>query len=285
MVTYNHEKYIAQAMEGILAQETDFTFELIVSNDASTDNTDFLIKTVIRDHPKRKMIKYFNHKKNLGMIDNFKFAYKECHGKYVAMCDGDDYWTEPFKLQQQIDFLEENPDYSGAFHETGVLNELLENNNTVPKRVHGTANAEDVTAEDTISQWALFHTSSFVFRKDAFIVPDWFHKVDSPDMGMFSIVAASGPLRKIPGVMSVYRKHEGGITETAALKNNFYENRILLTNYLNEFHQCRYAEKANSIIALHQQAIDDALALKKRNSPVNLVKARVKNRIRNLLKK
>ena len=122
--------------------------------------------------------------------------------------------------------------------------------------MYGSNVSADITAEDTISQWSLFHTSSFVFRKSALVVPAWFKKIDSADMALFSIIAASGPLRKIQGVMSIYRKHPEGITETAALKNNLYQNRIQLANYLNEFHAFKYDVKVKEIIALHQSALN-----------------------------
>ncbi|QKJ64805.1 glycosyltransferase [Flavobacterium sp. M31R6] len=108
MITYGHEKYIREAIEGILMQECDFEVELILANDCSPDSTDKVIQNILENHPKRSWIKYFNHKENLGMMPNFIFALGQCSGNYVAMCEGDDYWITKDKLQKQVDILEEN---------------------------------------------------------------------------------------------------------------------------------------------------------------------------------
>ena len=86
MITYGHEKYIRQAIEGVLMQETDFDFELIVANDNSPDNSDKVIVDLIENHPKGKLIKYIDRKNNIGMQANFSDAYSNCSGKYIANC-------------------------------------------------------------------------------------------------------------------------------------------------------------------------------------------------------
>jgi len=116
MLTYNHQEFIAQAIEGVLSQKTTFDIELIIANDYSTDNTDSIIKKIIeKDNNAKEKIKYINNSKNIGMQPNFILAYNHCKGKYIAECEGDDYWTDPLKLQKQVDFLEANPDY-GMVH-------------------------------------------------------------------------------------------------------------------------------------------------------------------------
>lgn len=112
MITHSHEKYIAQAIEGILLQECDFEIELIIANDSSPDNTDNVVQKIIKETPKASIIKYFSHQKNIGMMANFAFALEKGKGKYIAICDGDDFWIDPFKLQKQINFLETNTDYA-----------------------------------------------------------------------------------------------------------------------------------------------------------------------------
>ena len=136
MITYNHEKFIREAIEGVLMQKTNFEYELIIANDCSIDKTDNIINEFINAHPKGNRIRYYNHKKNLGMMPNFIFAIQQCKDKYIAICDGDDYWTDPYKLQKQVDFLESNPDY-GLVHtncEENVNGKIREYkyNNIVP---------------------------------------------------------------------------------------------------------------------------------------------------------
>lgn len=111
MITYGHEKFIEQAINGVLMQECDFEVELIIANDCSPDQTDSVIQNIIANHPKSSRIKYFKHDKNIGMMPNFISALQQCNGKYIALCEGDDYWTDSLKLQKQFDILENNPDY------------------------------------------------------------------------------------------------------------------------------------------------------------------------------
>lgn len=110
IITYGHEKFIEQTINGVLIQECSFDFELIVANDCSPDNTDIIIQAIIDNHPKASKIKYVRHNKNIGMMPNFIFALKSAQEKYIALCEGDDYWTDPLKLQKQVDFLEANPE-------------------------------------------------------------------------------------------------------------------------------------------------------------------------------
>lgn len=111
MITYKHEAYIKKAIEGVLMQETDFEFELIIADDCSPDDTANVVKNIMKSHPKGYRIKYFRQATNIGMNDNADFAIANCKGKYIAICEGDDYWTHHLKLQQQVDFLEANPDF------------------------------------------------------------------------------------------------------------------------------------------------------------------------------
>lgn len=111
MITYGQENYIREAIEGVLMQSCDFEIELIVANDCSPDNTDTVIQDIIQNNSNGCWIRYFKQEKNIGMMPNFIFALQQATSKYIALCDGDDYWTDPLKLQKQVDFLEENPDY------------------------------------------------------------------------------------------------------------------------------------------------------------------------------
>ena len=120
MITSNHNPYIAQAIEGILIQKATFHFELIIGEDYSTDNTRTICEKYAKEYPEIiKLLPGFH--KNLGMKNNFLRTYQSCNGKYIAICEGDDYWTNPYKLQKQVDFLEHNPDY-GLVH--GDVNHL-----------------------------------------------------------------------------------------------------------------------------------------------------------------
>ena len=124
MITYKHEQFIAQAIEGVLMQEADFEIELIIADDASPDNTESIVNHYVNNHPKGPLIRYTKHEKNLGIMRNFIWALKQCKGEYIAICEGDDYWTDPGKSQKQVDFLEQNKDYVICFGNCEVLDQL-----------------------------------------------------------------------------------------------------------------------------------------------------------------
>ena len=121
MITYNHSKYIKQAVESVLEQKTNFDFELIIANDCSPDNTDEIINDIIKNNPNGYKIKYYSHQKNIGMMSNFIFLTEQATGKYCALCEGDDFWTDNYKLEKQVSFLDSNLDYSICFHNVQIL--------------------------------------------------------------------------------------------------------------------------------------------------------------------
>jgi glycosyltransferase involved in cell wall biosynthesis len=115
MITYGHEKFIAQAINGVLIQECDFEIELIIADDCSPDKTNSVIHNILLSHPQSNRIRYFKQEKNIGMMPNFISAIEQAQGKYIAICEGDDFWTDSLKLQKQVNFLENNEDY-GLVH-------------------------------------------------------------------------------------------------------------------------------------------------------------------------
>ena len=116
MVTYNHELYIAQAIEGVLQQETDFPFELVIGEDCSTDGTRKIVFNYQKKHP--DIIRVITSDKNVGGRKNFFRTVKACRGKYLAFCEGDDYWHHSQKLQKQVDYMEAHPEV-GLVHSDG----------------------------------------------------------------------------------------------------------------------------------------------------------------------
>lgn len=114
MLTYNQERYINEAIRSVMLQETNFPFELVIGNDASTDCTGTICADWQKKYPEQIVL--FNRKKNLGLQQNFIQTYAQCRGQYIAICEGDDFWTDKRKLQIQADFLDTHPDYSTCFH-------------------------------------------------------------------------------------------------------------------------------------------------------------------------
>lgn len=205
MITYNHEKYIAEAIEGVVMQKTNFPFELVIGEDLSTDST----RAICIEYQKRypDTIRLRLNSSNQGMMLNWINNIESGQGKYIALCDGDDYWTDPYKLQKQVDFMEANPDFSMCSHKIhtlmcGHLDENIEMERDV------------LTTEDIIQKdWGLL-TASIFFRKDAHKVPDWYYNVKNGDYALQLIVSLSGKIKFLPDYMAVYRQHLGGVSST-----------------------------------------------------------------------
>lgn len=113
-VTYNHEPYIARAIEGVMSQKVDFPIELIIADDCSTDGTLEVCREFESRYP--GVIRILPSSCNMGAVANERRAFEAARGKYVATCEGDDWWDDPQKLQKQVSFLESHPDYSVCFH-------------------------------------------------------------------------------------------------------------------------------------------------------------------------
>lgn len=205
MITYNHEKFIAEAIEGVVMQKTDFPFELVIGEDCSTDNTRAICIEYQKKYP--DIIRLRLPETNQGMMLNWINNIGSGKGKYIALCDGDDYWTDPYKLQKQVDFMEANPDFALCSHPVhtlmcGVLDENVE----IEKDI--------LTTDDLIKKdWALL-TASIFFRKEAHKTPDWYYTVKNGDYALQLIVSLSGKIKFLSEYMAVYRQHLGGMSST-----------------------------------------------------------------------
>lgn len=125
-ITYNHEPFIAETIEGVLMQQVNFPMEFIIAEDCSTDNTLAICQQYAANYP--QLIKLITSETNVGAVANELRAMQVAQGKYIAFCEGDDYWTDPLKLQKQVNFLEKNADYSVCFHrfnDYDVKNDVL----------------------------------------------------------------------------------------------------------------------------------------------------------------
>ncbi|MFH1196288.1 MAG: glycoside hydrolase family 99-like domain-containing protein [bacterium] len=250
-LAYNHEEYLEQALNSIIMQETNFDFEIIIHDDASTDRTRNIIHEYIDKYPKLfKPIFQTENQKSKGTGIVTRTVFNAAKGKYIAFCEGDDYWTDPLKLQKQVDFLEANSGFSGCFHET---QQIFEDGKV--GKVYGREANEILTTEDTFAALSPFHTSSLVFCNNLGELPGWFSKIVSGDMALFSIISSLGPLKKFHEIMSVYRKLESGITNNEKIVKYHHHLRINLITYLNKFHNYKYEAKAKKIINFHLDRI------------------------------
>src|SRR5258708_3052102 len=122
LITYNHEKFIAQAIESVLSQQTGFEFRLLVGDDCSTDNTQSIIRSYAEKYPERICLMLDSTHRGLKSRERVGVrALTGSTAKYVALLDGDDYWTDAYKLQKQADFLETHPDFAICFHNVRMV--------------------------------------------------------------------------------------------------------------------------------------------------------------------
>lgn len=228
-LVYNHEPYIRQCLDGFVMQKTDFRFEAIVHDDASTDGTDKIIREYANKYPDvikpifEKENQYSKHDGTIGRI-----MQEACTGKYIAMCEGDDYWTDPLKLQKQVDFLESHEDYSMCFHAAKILNQGVDVNRTgaVCERVID----KEYTSTELFENW-IAPTASIVYRKD--LVEGFKMKhAEWLTRGDIALVLRSSHTGKVWGMselMSVYRIQPNSVShnqeyrgsEVFSLPNHF----------------------------------------------------------------
>ncbi|MGJ8551132.1 glycosyltransferase family 2 protein [Winogradskyella wichelsiae] len=203
MITYGHERYIKQAIEGVLMQECNFDVELIIADDCSPDSTAAIITSIQKNHSNSSWINYSKHTKNKGMMPNFMWALEQCQGKYVALCEGDDYWTDPLKLQKQVDFLETNAEFNYCGHQSSVLT------NGILKEVSVTL--KEFTFKELIFS-NLLNTATLLIRKKAIIkLPVFFNNIPAGDWALQLVAIKDSKAFVFCDNMSVYRMHSEGI--------------------------------------------------------------------------
>lgn len=213
MVTYNHAPFIAQAIESCLAQKTSFPFELVICDDASTDGTDDVVR---RFADKHKNITYLRQPVNGRGANNYLDGLSHVRTRYVAFCEGDDYWTSEHKLEQQVRFLEANPDFTVACHRVEMR---FEHRAADAQRqyIYKDCNSEDERirqgvfhADEVIASYH-FQTSSFVFRwRFTDGLPHWFRKWMMFDHALLMLHAVEGKIKYFDEPMSVWRRNDTG---------------------------------------------------------------------------
>lgn len=214
MITYGHEKFIEQAINSILMQECNFDVELVLVNDCSPDSTDEIILDTIQKHPRGSWIKYIKHSNNMGMMPNFIFALKNCSGKYVALCEGDDYWVSPTKLKKQIEFLEENNTYVLCFHQVNILKVNGEIVNDFITKV-----PENYEVLETLARLGNYiHTPSVVFRNTIKEFPFEFELTPIGDYFLYMMLAEKGRIKCFQEKMAVYRYGVGVFSGNSKLE-------------------------------------------------------------------
>lgn len=232
MITYGHEKFILKAVESIIEQETNFDFDLIIANDSSPDNTDGVIRELMSNHSEGYRIKYFSHIKNLGIMSNLLFALKQATGEFIALCEGDDYWRDAFKLQKQVEFLEKNPEYVVAFHDTIVVDEDGLTVETSKSR----RRKKDLSSTE-LMKGATPATLSMCFRNVVAEYPKESLYVSNGDTFLASYLGTFGHGKYMGDIIpGAYRIHGGGIWSMVDRRKKL-SAKIRTFAALKEFHK------------------------------------------------
>ncbi|TWH99144.1 glycosyltransferase involved in cell wall biosynthesis [Flavobacterium tiangeerense] len=246
MITYGHENFIEEAINSVMMQECDYEIELIIANDCSPDDTDNIVVEMLKTHKKASWIKYIAHKKNIGMIANNNFALNQAKGKYIAICEGDDYWIDPLKLQKQVDFLESNPDYTFSMGRVDMLIEKTGEIRRVKEHVDPNK-SETYTLRDYLKN-PFSQTSSFVFRNSSEDFPEWLHKVHAGDQSLVIIkTGKEGKIKYHKDLFSIYRLNVNSISFNPDYVNLRNKGECFLNN-INAHTEYRF----NSIITFRK---------------------------------
>ena len=223
-LAYNHAPYIRQCLESFLMQKSNFKYEIIIHDDASTDGTAEIIKEYADKYP--DLIKPIYQKENQyskGVRGIFaRFVFPKAKGKYIAMCEGDDYWTDPFKLQKQVDFLEKNPGYSMCFH---FYDKYLQNkgcfDGVEPYEMNGNFS---FGLDFYVGLKWVTRTLTVLYRKSALDYQHYMSYDYQIDAVLFYCLLKNGEGFLMPDNMGVYRVHDGGVWSRSSWLQGFTYN-------------------------------------------------------------
>lgn len=270
-ITFNHAPYIRACLDGFLMQKTSFVFEILIHDDCSTDGTREIIEEYSKKYPDI-IFPIFQTENQYskgvrGMMARFNFP--RSRGKYIALCEGDDYWSDPYKLQRQVDFLEANTDFSICFHNMKILNE----SNPSALEFTNSKDQESVSSIlDLASKGNFMFTASVVFKKPKDGFPNWLTDLPIGDYAIHLFNAQFGKIKFLDQVMGVYRIHAGGVWGSFS-KEKLYDRWIpmleqLQDKFSDEVNKTLRAQKIYSLLDVYMISFE-----KKDNKKANEVMA------------
>jgi len=211
MITYNHEKFIAQAIDSVLEQKANFDYEIVIGEDCSTDKTYGVCEEYMKRFPKK--IKLLRNKNNIGMQKNFTQTFNACRGAYVAFLEGDDYWVDDKKLQKQVDYLDKDLKSSACFHNARIVYEGLDKKEDL---FHKNAMKRYYDLKDIVSRFFIPSCSIMFRRECVWPFPGWFEKAYLCDWVLHILLAKRGYYGYMNEIMATYRIHKKGILSTGS---------------------------------------------------------------------
>lgn len=242
MLTYNHEKYVAEAIESVLAQKTNHRYELLIGDDCSTDNTRDIIQGYSTKYPEK--IKSVFNPVNIGCTANLQQMYKKATGKYIAYLEGDDKWISDEKLQKQVDFLEHYTDYSAI---TGLIDIISEAGSVIGSKLSWVSSKTEFTSKDFDGLVLPGHTSSLVHRNiyadhpELLLCYDW--NANIGDRVTILHLLKYGKIHCLQEKLSAYRHIRGA--KSTNITSKVYQDKLkgLITDIEINNKMCDFARR------------------------------------------
>lgn len=236
-ITYNQDAFIRQCLDGFICQKTSFPFEVIVHDDCSTDSTAIILKEYVNIYPDFILPIYQTiNQYSKGLNPFSEFVFPKCRGKYIAICEGDDFWTDPFKLQKQVDFLESNDDYGLVHHEADYLfqknGQLIKDHHKANRIIISEGSVFDellIGQNNLYTPTVMFRTSLLDYYyainetiRDGFLMGDYVMWLEFSQHCKFKYINES---------MATYR-----VLENSASKSTSYEKTM---NFVNSYYDIK----------------------------------------------
>ena len=272
--TYNQEKYISETLEGFLNQKTNFSFEIIIHDDASTDSTPEIINEYQEKYPeliKTILQKDNKYSKNINIWT--KYTFPKCQGKYIAICEGDDYWTDEKKLQKQVDFLENNAEYVVTW------TDYLNYNGTDFKENDFGFSQEIITIDyNNIFNPYCTYSLTTVFLKSALDMNLLDSLKDYKDNSIYMLLLRNGNGAFMNFCSSVYRIHEGGVYSLKSLYFQRYSSYLNLKEIYDLVPESHTKNIQKTLNTFERNAAFEALKIKYNSDTIdkeqeNLIKS------------
>ena len=232
--TYNHEKFIVQALESVLMQKVNFDYEFVIVEDCSTDRT----REIVIDYQSRypDVIRLILPEVNKGENWTWIKSMEACQGEYIALFHGDDYWTSADKLQKQVDFLDHHPECSLCFHNALFI---YEDQNHSPHNFCFPEQKRITTTEDLL-ETNYINTSSVMFRNGLVTeFPEWYYKLPVGDFPLFILLSEHGKIGYIDKVMTAYRVHPAGSWSGSSFPRRI-QNYFIVRDTINAYFRYQY---------------------------------------------
>lgn len=260
-ITYNHEKYIRQALDGFLMQKVNFKYEIVIHDDASTDGTADIIREYEKKYPDKIKPIYQTENQFAKGIKASRIVMDNAKGKYIALCEGDDYWCDENKLQMQIDYMEKNPECTFCFHNAKIFdmrkNDFIQNFLPQSKKQKNYIKKDGIYDMAELARLDAIPTASYIFRNNH-ECPEWYNTAVAGDLCMQLINTYYGYAYYIDKTMSVYRVGTGQSTMDRWRKEgkeDYWKATNLLRGYIkiyeniNEFSKFKYKDTIDTLIA------------------------------------